>query len=267
MKILPYIGPKVRFGKTPKAASYIEVSSTQNSFFVSFGKDYPFVRGRQYRITLKASFLDAVTDVHSIANRNVDQFVPVEGKVTSKPALWRFNPRHGGFNGRALMPRRANKKPQPLGLKFKQCSAKQQQASHEGWAEAGRQIEAGALSYNSSSNGGPLFGTWFGVGTYKSHVGAVLGQVFNWITVYNNATVDCKGRECEDDVYAYVFPTDKTQTIYLCGAYWASPVYEQGNTFTHEVSHFRYIGDTDDFVYGQSGCKVKDFFLKFIYFF
>lgn len=59
--------------------------------------------------------------------------------------------------------------------------------------------------------------------------------------------------------YAYVYPSDSSHTIYLCGSYWNSPttleVDSKPGTLIHELSHFDDVAGTDDNVYGLAGCR------------
>jgi len=66
---------------------------------------------------------------------------------------------------------------------------------------------------------------------------------------------------CDDmaNVYAYVYPSDNTHTIYCCSAFWPSRNIggfdTQSGTLLHELSHFSNIGATSDHTYGTSNCR------------
>jgi peptidyl-Lys metalloendopeptidase len=67
--------------------------------------------------------------------------------------------------------------------------------------------------------------------------------------------IACKGSQCSDSIYAYVFPTQPYK-IYVCGAFWASNLSgtdSRSGTLVHEMSHFDIVAGTDDVVYGQQG--------------
>jgi len=71
-------------------------------------------------------------------------------------------------------------------------------------------------------------------------------------------SVNCAPPACSSpSVFAYVYPTDASFTVYLCGQFWkASPsvAYDsQPGTLVHEFSHFRVLGGTQDYVYGTTG--------------
>jgi peptidyl-Lys metalloendopeptidase len=60
---------------------------------------------------------------------------------------------------------------------------------------------------------------------------------------------------CNDNcpgIYAYVYPSDVHQTVYLCGVFWQNcgPA-----TIVHEVSHFNVLAGTSDYAYGESNVK------------
>jgi len=63
----------------------------------------------------------------------------------------------------------------------------------------------------------------------------------------------CNPAGCGPNVYAYVYPNDKTYTVYLCGAFWSQPS-ERPNTIVHEMSHFTSFGGTLDYAYGATTC-------------
>jgi len=72
--------------------------------------------------------------------------------------------------------------------------------------------------------------------------------------------VDCAGSSCSANTYAYVFPSDTTYTVYVCGAYWnASPNTcnwdSRPGTIIHELSHFTGVAGTQDVAYGTTACR------------
>lgn len=64
----------------------------------------------------------------------------------------------------------------------------------------------------------------------------------------------CNGASCSNNVYAYVFPSDSSQTIYLCNVFWQLPQ-ERAETIVHELSHFTRLAGTNDYTYGRSSCQ------------
>jgi len=80
----------------------------------------------------------------------------------------------------------------------------------------------------------------------------------------NGYRVDCAGSSCSANTYAYVFPSDSTYTVYVCGAFWnarahncaSSALYDtQSGTIIHEISHFSNVAATSDIAYGTTNCQ------------
>jgi len=97
--------------------------------------------------------------------------------------------------------------------------------------------------------------TWFG--TYSASRFDYDKNTFN--KIYNKLSTStfkayCNPPGCPSNVYAYVYPTDTTFTVYLCGLFWSLPA-ERVNTIVHEMSHFNSLGGTDDYAYGPAACK------------
>ncbi|KAF8339203.1 uncharacterized protein EI90DRAFT_2470387 [Cantharellus anzutake] len=111
------------------------------------------------------------------------------------------------------------------------------------------------LTFHATNCSYPRYETWFGswtkqrADTVTSHYNHIRnGQLFS-------DTYNCS---CDDPgIYAYVYPTE-FGTIYLCSAFWSAPIQgtdSKAGTLIHESSHFIDNGGTQDFVYGQDGCK------------
>jgi len=100
----------------------------------------------------------------------------------------------------------------------------------------------------------PTYVEWFGA--YNANRWGTAEEVLRY--VQNNNVVDYA---CDDraGVYAYVYPTDTTHTIYVCSAFWnAYPIGgwdTQAGTLLHELSHFNNIGATRDHAYGTGACR------------
>jgi peptidyl-Lys metalloendopeptidase len=97
---------------------------------------------------------------------------------------------------------------------------------------------------------------WFGLDTLSLNVGTVKSHVTSIKSVFLSADMafDCT---CTDSSYAYVY-TNQPYKIYLCKAFWNAPAKgtdSKMGTLYHETSHFDIVANTDDVVYGQSGCR------------
>jgi peptidyl-Lys metalloendopeptidase len=106
----------------------------------------------------------------------------------------------------------------------------------------------------------PEFTKWFGAAPGNSsrllttdHYTKIGDQIASAFFSVNCAPPACSS----PSVFAYVYPTDASFTVYLCGQFWkASPsvAYDsQPGTLVHEFSHFRVLGGTQDYVYGTTG--------------
>jgi peptidyl-Lys metalloendopeptidase len=99
------------------------------------------------------------------------------------------------------------------------------------------------------------YNTWFGANTAARYQRTTQ----NFLAIRNNFNsgnyrIFCNGPLCGPNVYAYVFPTDRTHVVYLCSVFWRIPS-ERAETLVHELSHFNDVASTRDFAYGQAACK------------
>ena len=97
------------------------------------------------------------------------------------------------------------------------------------------------------------FGTSVGSANYNYDI-----DTFSKVNTYlqNGINAYCDPAGCGPNVYGYVYPTDSTKTVYLCGAFWSVPN-ERANTIVHEESHFNNgvsLKGTDDYTYGEVSC-------------
>jgi peptidyl-Lys metalloendopeptidase len=106
----------------------------------------------------------------------------------------------------------------------------------------------------------PVYVTWFGA-CDSSRYSTVTSNM-NRIESRRSTgyQVDCAGSECKASVYAYVYPTDSTYTVYVCGAFWSASTNtcvadSKPGTIVHEISHFSNVAGTKDNAYGQSACQ------------
>jgi len=109
-------------------------------------------------------------------------------------------------------------------------------------------------SQGASGSCSSTYNRWFGTSS-SSRISTVQRCWNNIRSSFPNARFTCCtgcGANCGgSSLYAFVYPSDRTQTIYLCGAYFARPS-EQGETMTHEQSHFTAVCGTVDHAYGTT---------------
>lgn len=67
-----------------------------------------------------------------------------------------------------------------------------------------------------------------------------------------------KAQKGKEKYYAYVYPNDKTHTVYLGNPFHAAPdtgTNSKAGTLVHEVSHFNDVAGTDDVTYGTKNSE------------
>jgi len=101
---------------------------------------------------------------------------------------------------------------------------------------------------------------WFGQcdSSRFSKVKTDLAAITNGLNA--NYPVDCAGSSCTANTYAYVYPSDTTHTVYVCGYFWRVPTRNcvldsQPGTLIHEMSHFNNVASTSDVTYGITNCE------------
>lgn len=100
------------------------------------------------------------------------------------------------------------------------------------------------------------YATWYGAFTQArwDRVNRCWANIRNTFPNANFACCVGCGANCGTNLYAFVYPTDRTMTQYLCGLFF-SIVNERAETMTHEQSHFNVACASDDWVYGTSGAQ------------
>jgi len=116
------------------------------------------------------------------------------------------------------------------------------------------------VSYMSGNCNGGKYVTWMGACDTNRY--SQVRTNFNAISSRQSAgyRVDCAGSSCSPNTYAYVYPTDTTFTVYVCGAFWSANVNtcnwdSKPGTIIHELSHFNAVAGTSDIAYGTSACQ------------
>merc|ERR1711865_935665 len=142
-------------------------------------------------------------------------------------------------------------------IQFDSCSSSKQ-AELRNWHEdaRGKIQRASACSTTSCSD---AVDTWFGASTTQaSFADNARSQFITMNSVLDNTQYKCQGASgpCSSGrTYAYVYPTDTTQKVYICDFTFNYPDYsEKVQTVIHELSHFNHIGNTNDNAYGESTC-------------
>jgi peptidyl-Lys metalloendopeptidase len=125
-------------------------------------------------------------------------------------------------------------------------------------------ITATQRSYNylgsSCTSSLTTYVRWFGVcdSTRFTKVRNNLNSIANSLRA--TYPVNCTGSSCTANTYAYVYPSDSTHTVYVCGYFWRVPstncrLDSQPGTLIHEHSHFNNVASTQDIKYGVANCE------------
>lgn len=147
-----------------------------------------------------------------------------------------------------------------LGVSFTSCTSDRQSLINTAISIA-KSMASPCVNYMGSSSCDSTFVTWFGRYAGSSRWSLVQGNFNRILTKLNsnNFIVNCAGPQCSSDTFAYVYPSDSSFTIYVCGAFWNAPnavTYDsKPGTLIHEMSHFSVIGKTQDHTYGTAGAK------------
>jgi len=158
-------------------------------------------------------------------------------------------------NGTTLIPPVLPFLPDRLGISYKSCTASQQTTVSSAWTLFTQMRSR--MSTQIAKGSTTLYTTWFGAYT-ASRWNTASGTITK-INGLSTAIFDCGASGCSSSsVFAYVYPTDSTHTIYLCNQFWKSGTtgYDtQPGTIVHESSHFNDIGGTQDHAYGTTAAK------------
>ncbi|KAG8902137.1 hypothetical protein FRB99_004824 [Tulasnella sp. 403] len=235
-----FVGVKVKWNhNVALAKGDVTVIPARESITISqdLGGVYDFssIGEGPYEISANAKFLalDGSGDVHPLrAVKTKSHVTRISGKLTP-------------VTRRAL---------ETGDITYNNCTSSQESLIATAAKSSQDYIDAVNSYLSTLKKGTPRWTTWFGnftsssKSTIVSHFSKMSGDPEN--TMY-----DCG---CTDpDVYAYVYP-DQPGQIYLCGYFWKAPntgTDSKAGTIIHESSHFTNNGGTEDYVYGQDGCK------------
>jgi peptidyl-Lys metalloendopeptidase len=225
---VPYNGPVARFVYPPPKTATIQLPP-----------------GSTLSVLLRASeYYDLPVEDDYVVSIVLPRFNPTltEARINEEPTTARLVPGTGRKQGT----NRAG---------FTNCSGTQQTqvttAAGDGLNQSNRAYSC-LNGRTCSSLNTRWFGTTVGSTNYNYDV-----DTFAKVNKYLNNGINayCNPAGCGPNVYGYVYPTDSTKTVYLCGAFWNVPN-ERANTIVHEESHFNdgTLRGTDDYTYGEISC-------------
>ena len=141
------------------------------------------------------------------------------------------------------------------------CTEEQKKIIREALADARRLAKKATLCLKKRSPKKPddTYTEWFGEADKARY--RKVKKNFKRITFKlkkKKLTFNCDGPDCEEDWLAYVFPNDKSCTIYLCPGFYdldEEGLDSRAGTLIHEASHFNKVAGTDDIVYGPENAR------------
>lgn len=143
---------------------------------------------------------------------------------------------------------------------FDGCSAAKQEELHKWHEDARAKINAAAACTESSSCAAEV-DRWFGSALSSARYSEKVTEQFTTMQrVMDNTVYACDTsstrRNCGSSTFAYVYPSDSSQKVYMCPFTFEYPDYgEKVQTVVHELSHFNHIGNTNDNTYGVASCE------------
>jgi len=145
-------------------------------------------------------------------------------------------------------------------VSYNGCTSSESATLAQWHQDALHKIEAARACTKSSCSS--QVDTWFGASTTQSQFAAGATAQFNTMAnVEGNTIYRCESgnsamsQVCGGSTFAYVYPTDTSQNVYMCDFTFNYPDYsEKVQTVIHELSHFNHVGDTNDNAYGESTC-------------
>jgi len=235
-KPITYLGPKVKYAE-PEAMDYVMIGANESlSVSVVLSNNYDFSKPGHYDVIFSADVLDYVaeSDFGVIPHPRQD-FYPLVGIISNSLQIITTTPLVS-MQVRAVYP----------------CSGSENSQINSAATAQKTMIRHAVDQINVGDSSTYL--EWFG--TYTSARWTIVRD--GVVAIERNSVV---GYRCDDtaNVYAYVYPADRTHQIYLCGAFWPSPIaggYDtKAGTLIHELSHFDDLVGTDDWVYGTTGAR------------
>jgi peptidyl-Lys metalloendopeptidase len=246
-----YVGKLAKRGD-PVPEDWITIEAKQ-TFSVTVDLSSGWLLSNETTYTVALSTTTAVLPVGALLNSvSASQlsFVP----LTSEPEIVKvFNPRQLPAH---LMPGAPESNAPPL----IQCNSQQAPLVTNAIPKA-KSASATVLSY-MNDHCDETYVKWMGAYQGSSRWEAVTqgyGKINDKLSG-SGFSCNCSPPSCSSSsVFAYVYPTDSTFTIYLCGAFWRASTQittdSQPGTLVHEMSHFRAIVGTQDYVYGQAAAQ------------
>jgi len=155
------------------------------------------------------------------------------------------------------------------GQTLKNCDAAQTAALKQWEKDAKAWLEKAEKCTTQTSSSNALCSAnvnlWFGKAPQSEYAFSVTKALKNMLSHFANSDFDCNGDRCGGGTFAYVYPSDDTQEIFMCPfTFTFSVESEKRQTVIHELSHFNHIGVNEhtsgivgerDLSYGEKNCQ------------
>jgi len=234
-KLVPYIGAVVKYAE-PNVYDYVILNTNESiTVPVVMHNLYDFSKIGTYKIQFQGYIADYVLplDFAKIPRKRVNFLA--SSLITSNGVMITTNTPYS----------QQKRAPYP-------CSGSETAIQYD----AEESLVAMIARAQTVINGGnsPSYQEWFG--TFTNARWSIAEEVIRYIRTNNVINYACDDMA---NVYAYVYPTDTSHTIYCCSVFWISDKIggfdTQAGTLLHELSHFNNIGGTGDHAYGTTACR------------
>jgi peptidyl-Lys metalloendopeptidase len=232
-KLVEYIGPRVKYA-VPDINDYVFFSPNETKeYTIRLENSYDFTRSGDYDVVFMADVMDYETDTafHNLPHKT---FVPFSGVISNGLTFSTTKSLH-----QKIVIERA-------------CTASERNQINAGNSAHTTMINHAYTAIGSGNTA--HYREWFGAFVASRH--SAVRDIIGWTRGNTRIAFECDDRA---NVYAYVYPTDTSHTIYVCDAFWPAPTTggfdTKAGTIIHELSHFNDIGATNDWVYGTAAAR------------
>jgi len=233
---VPYIGARVKYAD-PTFLDYLILASNETiTVPIVLHNLYDFTKPGSYKIQFQSHVWDYVNEADFMRIPRARIYFAPSEIIASNAVIIRTND--------PLLPQAVVPYP---------CSTSERNIILDAAASLRSPLIGGAVNVINQGNTA-TYREWFGA--YVGSRWQIAEEVIRYIQQNTVVAYQCDDRA---GVYAYVYPSDTTHTIYLCQAFWSANKIggfdTQAGTLLHELSHFNNIGATGDHAYGTGACR------------
>ena len=254
---LPYHGRMVKFGP-PRAEDYMILAPGESrTVTVNLGEVYDFGLAGAYRVRLDTGVLGTAT---ALPLSQIGQDRGWGGRLASNEIGVAVEARAvRGFVSPSALESAGGWEVTAGGVVYSGCGVVEQTqvdaALTKACDEATFATNIAAASLGTPT---PWYVTWYGAYdlTRATTVLGNWGNIGNALCGTKPDTIVCHGADCSAGDFAYTYPVDHPNTIYLCDGFWSAGSLgwdSRPGTIIHEMSHLK--AGTQDHAYGRDACK------------